>query len=434
MYRDRAGRFNTFCLGLLVLLVSAVGSLRPSLVYGQAASRPAGKELLPLKNGQFAKGDDAEQPVADWKFESLTLEPTSEQTRVMLKVGSEGEAKLIVPEDGKGVLLEGTTDTARGDLISSPLNLRPFRWVSVTVRYKGESGEPLMFVCLRPTADRSHVDLAFLSKPSPGKIRKSTVMLHTGSLEGEYSISVSIVGEGTGRFRSIEASEAGDFTRPNKPVLIVDFLDWVPAADGKREWSDAEKLVTVFGFSKLEYIHFTEFTKEKLEAADPALVIISPGGDNLRRLDRQKSIEAANILLEHYDGPLLGICLGHQLLAMVIENQGLQQISEWGATGHRVTRKDPIFKGLPRYPRFTVSESHNSAVVDVPDGAEVIAKSKKVPVEVLRFREKPWYTFQAHIEREWEYACPEAYILWQNMLRKWKLAPAPPTSNGRQSP
>ncbi len=67
----------------------------------------------------------------------------------------------------------------------------------------------------------------------------------------------------------------------------------------------------------------------------------------------------------------------------------------------------------------------------MPDGAEVIAKSKKVPVEVLRFREKPWYTFQAHIEREWEYACPEAYILWQNMLRKWKLAPAPPRADER---
>jgi len=416
---------------LMALLTLGAGGPAPSAAYGQTASRPVDKEALSLKNSQLTKGDNAEQPIADWKFESLTLETTSEQTVVKLKVSSEGDARLIVPEDGKGVLLEGTKDTARGDLISSPINLPPFRWVRVTVRYKVEAGDPLMLVCLRPTSNRSQVDLAFLSKPTPGKIRKSSVMLHTGSFEGDYSFSVSIVGEGTARFCSIEAEEAGDFARPNKTVLIVDFLDWVPAADGKRQWSDAEKLVTVFGFSRIEYIHFTEFTKEKLEAAEPAMVLISPGGDNLQRLDRQKTIEAANVLLEHYDGPLLGICLGHQLPAMVIENQGLRRIPEWGATRHRVTKKDPIFKGLPRYPHFVASQSHNGSVVAAPDGAEIIAKSEEVAAEALRYTGKPWYTFQAHIEREWEFACPEACILWKNMLRQWKLAPSPPSARGR---
>ena len=81
---------------------------------------------------------------------------------------------MAIPKDGEGVLLSGKGDLARGDLVSAPINVKPFHWVRVTVEYVVESGDPALFVCLRPTSDPSLVDLAFLPKESPGERRTGT--------------------------------------------------------------------------------------------------------------------------------------------------------------------------------------------------------------------------------------------------------------------
>jgi len=33
----------------------------------------------------------------------------------------------------------------------------------------------------------------------------------------------------------------------------------------------------------------------------------------------------------------------------------------------------------------------------------------------------PWYTFQGHIEKDWEYACPEGSVVINNLLSNWGL-------------
>ena len=87
-------------------------------------------------------------------------------------------------------------------------------------------------------------------------------------------------------------------------------------------------------------------------------------------------------------------------------------------------KDDPIFAGLPRYPVFVASESHRAMIHDAEFGtAENLASSQICETQVFRYPGKPWYTFQPHIEREWEYSCPEAYLLWKNMLRNWDLIP-----------
>ena len=89
-----------------------------------------------------------------------------------------------------------------------------------------------------------------------------------------------------------------------------------------------------------------------------------------------------------------------------------------------VVKEDPIFEGLPRQPLFVISESHNAVVGPSFRGRmEIIASSPACKTQIIRYRKKPWYTFQGHIERGWEDSCPEAYLLWKNMFRKWSLIP-----------
>ena len=126
--------------------------------------------------------------------------------------------------------------------------------------------------------------------------------------------------------------------------------------------------------------------------------------------------------------------LGHQVLAMTRGGQlgaafetdadGNRTILwEWGPTMIKAVKEDPLFKGLPRYPDFCASESHRGIVVGDVEGAMLLASTDQCKTQIFRYDGKPWYTFQAHIEREWGEGCPEACLLWKNMLRYFFLAP-----------
>lgn len=413
-------------LRALLPLLALAGSVQ-LLAWPHANSQPpragdSDEVLLPIKNDRFAAGPAGEQPIADWTFESLTLELDPDDFSARLRSGPKGDATIAVLKDGQGAILEGTTDTARGDLISSPCPLKPFRWVKVGVEYTIESGEPLVFVCLRPTKDRSLVDLEFLPKTKPGEKRKAFVRLHSGSLDGDYSVSFSIVGAGSARVFILKAKEDGDYPRPTKPAVVIDLMHEQPAKDGPNRWSDIDKLSKVFGFPAIEYISYTAVTAEKLKALDPALILLWPYADPTENPSRQQ-IAAATRTAAHYGAPLIGVGLGHQVLAQVEKNVAMDRVAEFGPTRLEVVADDPIFAGLPRLPYFFVCESHRSIVRETPPGAEVIATSEKVVNQAFRYSGQRWYTFQANLEREWEYACPEACIVWKNILRGWGLVP-----------
>lgn len=408
----------------LVAVVAGVLSLLLPRAAGQATESGRPNDTpLPIKNDRFASGGTEQQPVADWTFESVSLELDPDDFSATRKVSPKGEAALIIPEDGPGVVLQGTTDTARGDLISSPMSLKPFRWVKVGVEYAVESGEPLVFVCLRPTKNRSHVDLEFLPPTAPGEKRKAFVRLHTGSLDGDYSISFSIVGTGSARVFVLKAKDDGEYPRPSKPALVVDLMHERPATEGPHRWDDIEQLVTVFGFPAIEFVSYTEVTPQKLKALDPALILLWPYADRSENPDWQKVIAATRTAARH-GAPLIGVGLGHQVLARADKHVAMDRVAEFGPTRLEVVAEDPVFAGLPRPPHFLAAESHRSIVREVPPGAEIIATSEKVVTQAFRYPGKRWYTFQANLERDWECSCPEACLVWKNMLRTWGLAPA----------
>lgn len=93
--------------------------------------------------------------------------------------------------------------------------------------------------------------------------------------------------------------------------------------------------------------------------------------------------------------PLLGICLGHQIISYVFGGV-IGDGREFGITRIYIDDEDDILRGVGR--EINVWESHNKAVVKEPSGFRVLARSDKVRIQALAHSKKPLYTLQFHPE------------------------------------
>lgn len=88
------------------------------------------------------------------------------------------------------------------------------------------------------------------------------------------------------------------------------------------------------------------------------------------------------------DVPVLGICLGHQILADALGGSvvvGHPTAGEEGArtvTPSAAGEADPLFRGLGG--RFRAAESHNDVVTAVPRDATVLASSEACAIQAFR--------------------------------------------------
>ena len=100
--------------------------------------------------------------------------------------------------------------------------------------------------------------------------------------------------------------------------------------------------------------------------------------------------------LEEFDGPILGICVGLQLMAVHCGGRaGPSDVPEYGLARIRVVREDDLFRGLPK--ELLVWESHNDEVKEVKD-FEVLAISDNCAIQAVQHLEKPFYGVQFHPE------------------------------------
>jgi GMP synthase (glutamine-hydrolysing) len=100
--------------------------------------------------------------------------------------------------------------------------------------------------------------------------------------------------------------------------------------------------------------------------------------------------------LKEFSGPILGICVGLQLMAVHCGGRaGPSEVPEYGLARIRVVEEDDLFRGLPK--ELSVWESHNDEVKEAKD-FEVLAVSDNCAIQAMRHVKKPFYGVQFHPE------------------------------------
>jgi len=103
--------------------------------------------------------------------------------------------------------------------------------------------------------------------------------------------------------------------------------------------------------------------------------------------------------LEKAEFPILGICVGHQFMALHFGGSaGPAKTPEFGRMEVDIRKASPLFRGLPA--KFVAWESHNDEIKILPKEFEILASSPTCMIQAIRHRSKPLFGLQFHPEVE----------------------------------
>lgn len=195
-------------------------------------------------------------------------------------------------------------------------------------------------------------------------------------------------------------------------------------------------------------VGFRELTPEYVLARDPEFIVLSPQGTPWCRYAGLEGVALQNFLwtlpwlAEELNIPILGICGGHQALALAFGGKvGPIRAGEFdclpysrgkqgGVVPLHVDVADPIFKGIEG--KIHITQSHFDEVKVMPPGFMLLASEKQSPIQIMRHRTRPVYGIQGHPEH-FHKGRPEGGALLANFLAIAKThnettrhAPVPP--------
>jgi len=144
------------------------------------------------------------------------------------------------------------------------------------------------------------------------------------------------------------------------------------------------------------FINFQDVNRVKLLEYD-ALILSGSQSSLSRRGTIDKYINLIS-LIRDFNGPILGICFGHQLLGIAFGSRVLRLNKKfYGFYGIQLLEEDNLFKGLPK--NIIVFEAHSEIVRRVMPEFIHLAKSTFYEVEAVKHNLKPIYGVQFHPER-----------------------------------
>ena len=105
------------------------------------------------------------------------------------------------------------------------------------------------------------------------------------------------------------------------------------------------------------------------------------------------------VALMNFDVPVLGLCLGHEIIA--VSHRGrIKKLAEYHGKKEIVTittPADPIFDGLNKS-EVSLVKRHTFHVAELPATFESLATSETCVNEIIKHKDKPIYGFQSHPE------------------------------------
>ena len=179
-------------------------------------------------------------------------------------------------------------------------------------------------------------------------------------------------------------------------------------------------------------LSFDEVTPDLLAQKQPAFIILSPQGTPWCRYSGPTGVKLQNFLwslpiaAEVMNIPILGICGGHQALALAFggkvgpirgsEDDCLPytRMRQSGVVPLDMETPDPLFRGLGS--KLRIVQSHYDEVKVLPPGFVLLASDDTCPVQIMRHPSKPVYGIQGHPER-FSTSRPDGGILIRNFLK-----------------
>jgi len=168
-----------------------------------------------------------------------------------------------------------------------------------------------------------------------------------------------------------------------------------------------------------------------LHEIQPSFIVLSPQSTPWCRYTGAVGVALQNflwtlpLLAEEMNIPILGICGGHQALAIAFggkvgpirggQHDCMPYIRDrqGGVIGLKLTAPDPIFQGVEG--ELRISSSHYDEVKVMPPGFVLLASDKNSPIQIMRHPKRPVYGIQGHPER-YDTNRPYGGILIRNFL------------------
>lgn len=177
---------------------------------------------------------------------------------------------------------------------------------------------------------------------------------------------------------------------------------------------------------------YAEITVENMQKIRPTFLALSPNGIPWCKYrgkngeDLKNFFSALRIIVEEMRIPVIGICGGHQALALAFggkvgpirggEDDCLpygNNPTERGRHNLEIVKHDPLFLGMGK--TINLVQSHYDEVKKLPPGFVLLAENKLSPFQIIRHPERPAYGVQAHTEYYLN-SRPDGGILLRNFL------------------
>lgn len=149
-------------------------------------------------------------------------------------------------------------------------------------------------------------------------------------------------------------------------------------------------LLDVLAENQAPYRVISSFSGETFPSLDdvPAIIVLG-GAMGVHEIDRYPYLVTVRSYIEEAVSrsiPLLGICLGGQLLAealgAAVHSQKNGEMGIHSVAVMNSARMDPLFLGIPEY--FTTFQWHNDSF-EIPDGAACLASSPDCAHQAFRY-------------------------------------------------